>query len=101
MNHTASAEEVIAATFPATPENRYHALLILQGKEPAPKSEPLDEPLLLKMGEAAKLLGLSRATLWRLFKEGRLEKVELYPGSYRVRKADILTLIKESGVRHG
>ena len=47
------------------------------------------------------MMGLSRATLWRLFKEGRLEKVELYPGSYRVRKADILTLIKECGVRNG
>lgn len=95
-------DELIQAVFTATDEAKGRALLILQGIEPAPPPQnPLAEPLLLKMGEAARMMGLSRATLWRLFKEGRLEKVELYPGSYRVRKSDILSLIKVCGVRNG
>ena len=94
-------DRLIQAVFTATPQNKSRALAILQGRELAPQPEPLDEPLLLKMGQAASLMGLSRATLWRLFKEGRLEKVELYPGSYRVRKADVHALINERGVRNG
>lgn len=99
--HSVSNDQIIQAVFTASAEAKSRALLILQGKEPVNKAEPLGEPLLLKMGEATKLLGLSRATLWRLIKSGRLEKVELYPGSYRIRKSDILALIAESGVRHG
>ena len=98
---TITNDEIIQAVFTASPENKSRALAILQGREPVHQPDPIDEPLLLKMGEAANLLGLSRATLWRLFKENRLEKVELYPGSYRVRKADIHALINERGVRHG
>ena len=48
-----------------------------------------DGPLLLGMGVAAQFLGVSRATLWRMLQAGKLEKVELLPGSFRVRRADI------------
>lgn len=98
--NTVTNDEIIQAVFTATDAAKSRALSILQGEESA-TIESLQEPLLLGMGQAAKLMGLSRATLWRLIKSGRLEKVELYPGSYRVRKSDILTLIAESGVRHG
>ena len=40
------------------------------------------------------LLGVSRATLWRMIKEGGLEKVELYHNSYRLRRAIILELVR-------
>jgi len=35
------------------------------------------------------LLGVSRATFWRIVSAGRIERVELYPSSYRVRRADV------------
>jgi predicted DNA-binding transcriptional regulator AlpA len=40
------------------------------------------------------LLGVSRATLWRIIKEGSQEKAELYHNSYRLRRADILELVR-------
>ena len=51
--------------------------------------DPLRPPLLLGMGEAAKYLGVSRPTLWRMIQAGTLEKVELFPGSHRVRRLDL------------
>jgi excisionase family DNA binding protein len=41
------------------------------------------------MGAGARLLGVSRATLWRMIRAGRLDKVEVLPGSFRVRRADL------------
>ena len=87
---TATAEEVIPAVFPATPENRYLALLALQG---AAAPLRIDKPLLLTMGEACDLIPCSRATLWRIVKAGRLQKVELYPGAFRLRRSDIIDLV--------
>jgi excisionase family DNA binding protein len=46
-------------------------------------------PLLLGMGEGARFLGVSRATLWRMIRDGRLVRVEVLPGSFRVRRADL------------
>jgi len=40
----------------------------------------------------AKLLGVSRATLWRMMKAGTISKVELFPGSYRLRREDLEAL---------
>jgi predicted site-specific integrase-resolvase len=41
------------------------------------------------MSAGATLLGVSRATLWRMIKVGKVTKVEVLPGSFRVRRADI------------
>jgi len=46
----------------------------------------------LGMGAGAKLLGVSRATFWRMIKAGRLTKVEVLPDSFRVRRADVEAL---------
>jgi predicted DNA-binding transcriptional regulator AlpA len=46
-------------------------------------------PLLLGMSASAKLLGVSRATLWRMTNLGLLQKVEILPGSFRLRRADL------------
>lgn len=54
-------------------------------------------PLLLGMGEAARYAGLSRTTLWRVIQAGSLEKVEILPGSYRLRRADIDAFVASSG----
>jgi excisionase family DNA binding protein len=46
-------------------------------------------PLLMRMSDSAKLLGVSRATLWRMIKSGILQKIEILPGSFRLRRADL------------
>ncbi len=87
-------EQVIKALFGATPERKSRALLILEGED-IPQN--IDEPLLLTMGEAAKMLGISRTSIWRLTRLGRLQKRELYPNSYRIRKQDVLDLVNGKG----
>jgi predicted DNA-binding transcriptional regulator AlpA len=49
-------------------------------------------PLLMGMSASAKLLGVSRATLWRMINAGILQKVEVLPGSFRLRRADLLAV---------
>lgn len=64
---------------------------ILEGRllEPPPRAaEPARGPLLLRVKDAAALLGVHRSTIWRLVKAGRLETVDLL-GSQRVRRVDI------------
>ena len=48
--------------------------------------------LLCTMSEAAKKLGVSRSTLWRMTRLKRIGRVEIMPGSYRIRIADIEAL---------
>jgi excisionase family DNA binding protein len=101
-------DDLIRAVFTATDEAKVQALEILEGRANLPvlsgvegPSEPFADPVLLRMGEAAELLNVSRATLWRIIKAGRLEKVELYPGSFRLRRSDILTLISGKEASRG
>jgi excisionase family DNA binding protein len=50
-------------------------------------------PVLVGRSEAAKMLGISRATLRRLVKRGALEEVRLAPGMHpKIRVEDILAL---------
>jgi excisionase family DNA binding protein len=72
----------------ATPEQRELIERILDGKADVKPAASMG-PLLLGMGAGAKLLGISRATLWRMVKSGRLTKVEVLPGSFRLRRADV------------
>lgn len=76
----------------ASPEIQAEIDRILDGKPPAPHDEPPTGPLLMGMSAAAKYLGVSRSTLWRICCAGRLQKVELYPGSFRLRRADLIKL---------
>jgi excisionase family DNA binding protein len=98
---TVSNDDLIRAVFTATDEAKTKALAILEGRDGSP-SRPLDNgPLLLSMGEAAALLHVSRATLWRTIKAGRLPKVELYPGAFRLRRSDIIAIVNGKSVRNG
>ena len=82
-------DRLIQAVFKATEEAKEQALPILEGREiPTPA-----DPALLQMGEAAELLNVSRATLWRMVRAGRIEKVELYPNAYRLRRSDITAIV--------
>lgn len=79
---------LVYAVSKATQEAKEKALPILEGRD--------EDPALLLMGEAAELLNVSRPTLWRILKAGRLPKVEIYPGAFRIRRSDIMTFM--SGV---
>jgi hypothetical protein len=84
--------DLLAAVVAAAPDRKEAALKVLRG-EVMPAAKPLNGPLLLGMGAAATLLGVSRATLWRVLRAGKFEKVELFPGSFRVRREDLEALV--------
>ncbi len=88
-------EELMQASLGAPEERKASALRVLRGEATVgggKASSGSGGPLLLGMGAAAAMLGVSRATLWRLLRDGRLAKVELFPGSYRVRREDLEAL---------
>jgi len=87
-NPNGTGNERLLKFLQATPDQQSAIDRILEGKVEAPAPVPTG-PLLLMMGDAAKLLGVSRATVWRLVKAGKLDRVELLPGTFRVRRADI------------
>ena len=79
----------------APPEVQAEIDRILEGRPPAPHSEPPTGPLLMGMSASAKFIGVSRATLWRMCRSDRLQKVEILPGSFRLRRSDLLALVGE------
>lgn len=73
----------------ATPAQQAAINEYLDGRSDLMIQQPVRGPLLLGMGAAAKYLGVSRATLWRMIQAGKISKVEVLSGSFRVRRADI------------
>jgi len=98
---TVSNDEIIQAVFTASDESKKRALQILQGNESETTTAPIAGPLLLGMVDAAKLLGVSRTTLWRLIKSGRLKKVEIYHNAFRLRRADLIAFANAGEVLNG
>jgi excisionase family DNA binding protein len=85
--------EILQALMKAPPGRKRRVLEVLRGEDPpAPTS---DGPLLYTVSEAARKLGVSRTTLWRLIQAGQLKKIHVRPGSYRVRRDEIETLARE------
>lgn len=73
----------------ASPEVHAEIDRILDGKTTEESETASTGPLLMGMGEGARFLGVGRATLWRMIRAGRLKKIEVLPGSFRVRRADL------------
>ena len=73
---------------------------LIEGKinEPHVGVRNSEDPLLVTQAQAAKLLGVSRVTVWRMAKEGMLHPVEILPGSFRYAFEEIATLAHD-GVR--
>ena len=92
MNGSNSNERMLRF-LQATPEQQAAIDRILEGRlalqPPAPEASK--GPLLMMIKDAAVLLGVHRATIWRLLRAGRLEPVGLL-GSVRVRRADVEAL---------
>ena len=85
-----NANERMLRFLQATPEQQAAIDRILDGRlAPQPSApEPPKGPLLMMIKDAAVLLGVHRATIWRLLRAGRLEPVMLL-GAVRVRRADV------------
>jgi excisionase family DNA binding protein len=95
-------EELMKAALMAPDERRLDALKVLKGEaviaDPGARpARPITGPMLMGVGEAARFIGVSRGTLWRVLQAGQLEKVELFPGSYRLRRSDVEELIERRG----
>jgi len=73
-------ELLMARLLTATPSELKKIEAVLAGETP---TEPTDRRL-LSIQQAADALGVSRSTVWRLLRDGRLPCVELRPGSRRV-----------------
>ena len=91
MSSYGISSEVLTALAHAPPDRQEAALEALNGTAPKPVAEG-KKPLLMRVVEAARLLGLSRTTFWRMVQAGAVRKVELYPGAYRVRRSEIEAL---------
>jgi excisionase family DNA binding protein len=76
----------------ATPEQVAMVDRILDGHAPV-APPPVTGPLLLPMGKACELLGVSRPTLWRMLNAKKLTRVEVLPNTYRVRRSEIMALV--------
>jgi len=61
---------------------------VLEGRA-RPVAPASTGPLLCGMSAAARFLGVSRSTLWRMVKAGRLGRVEVMPNSFRIRRAEL------------
>ena len=83
-----NSEDRLKRLFAASPEQMEAIDGILEsGIREKPIAKP--GPLLLGMMASAKFLGVSRTTLWRMVEKGRLQKIEILPGSFRLRRADL------------
>lgn len=80
-----AALELARLAFSAlTTEDRAALLLELKAGPTAPLSLRL-----LRMKNAAAETGLSRSTLWRAIREGRLQAIEVRAGSWRIPEAEL------------
>ena len=84
-----NSEERLKALFSADSEQLAAVDAALTGRaEAAPPSLRL-----LKIGDAAKETGLSRSTIWRAIRDGRLVATEIRPGSRRIALAELQAFV--------
>jgi len=83
-----TTNEILTALATASEERKDAALRALRG-ETEPAKRQMIGPLILGMGAEEGDLGVSRSTLWRMIQSGRLQKVDLFAVSHRIRRIDL------------
>jgi len=100
MNPTSRAifQSVISSDATLTGSERAALERLLRGESPIPVATMggPDEQLLLSQKKAAKLLDVSRVTVWRMTKECVLHPVEILPGTWRYPYREIVGLARGS-----
>ena len=77
---------VTLATLPEGDARLAAVASALSGQTAPERPAPLR---LYRMGDAARETGLSRCTLWRAIRDGRLRAVEVRRGSHRIQEAEL------------
>ena len=84
-----SKEELIGKLLAASPAELKRVAAVFTGETP---TEPTDRRL-YNIQQAARELNISRSSVWRLLKSGRLPFVELRKGSRRIPSAAITAFV--------
>jgi len=84
-----SRDDRLLRVLHASPEAQMRIDRILLGVESGDGQRQRQAPLLMTSTEAANYLGVSRTTMWRIAKSGKIRKVRLGAKSYRYRRADV------------
>lgn len=85
-----SKEELIGKLLTASPAELNRVAAVFTGENP---TDPGDRRL-YNIQQAATALNVSRTTVWRLLRDGRLPCVEIRPGSRRIPSQAITQLVK-------
>ena len=85
-------EELIGRILAATPEQIKMVERALSGE----KAMEVTDTRLLTFSEAARRMNVSRQTIWRMVKEGRLPTVETRPDRYRVPAAALTAFVNRA-----
>jgi len=94
MRPQLSANDRMMKVLQASPEMQARIDAILEGTDAETTTSA--GPLLMGMDQGAQFLGVSRSTLWRIVKSGKIQPIEFRPGSYKLRRQDLERL---AGVR--
>jgi excisionase family DNA binding protein len=87
-----TTEQRLSAILAANPGVLRRVDAILSGEIETP-TEPTDRRL-LTIAQAARELNLSRTSIWRMLRDGRLPFIELRKGSRRIPSEAITALVK-------
>ena len=90
-----TTEKRMTLMLAATPDVLKRIDRILSGEPTEGATDPGDRKL-LSIQQTAVVLNVSRTTVWRLLRAGRLPVIELRPGSRRVPSAALTELIKKA-----
>lgn len=102
MNATSRAilQTILTTDESISADEREAIQCLLDGRVQQATREPqFGEPLLLTQKMAARLLSVSRVTIWRLTKDRVLHPVEILPGSWRYAFAEVSKLA-QAGYTH-
>ena len=82
----------------ATPDTLRRVDRVLTGEPTEGATDPGDRRL-LSIQQAADALGVSRTTIWRLLRDGRLPFIELRKGSRRIPSAAVTEFAKRGAAQ--